>query len=303
MSNSLQNTNNYNKNLKETSKSIFTTYVNIINNYIYLFFDNVKIQNKTYHLYIFKKGLECLSHIFNILLLYTNNIEITKIYCEKSYFYYVEFISQIENTNNNFLQLNSKDASLFIYKKTIFDINNDIRKQFSINNNNKIKIINCKTLTKIYNSLILIKFNSYSNNLKNITINLYKIVQSLINLYDNNEYQYYENIDTIFCFIDKFIINCKNTSINNININDTNDTNDTNNIKHTNDSNNIKHTNDTNNVDQIQNNQLLEIFISKLKKITKNKDYIKKNIMVEDNIDLSNICSPNKFINNLIKLN
>ena len=44
---------------------------------------------------------------------------------KQAIFYYVEFIGQIGEDSQGFLQLNSKDAILFVYKKTIFDINND----------------------------------------------------------------------------------------------------------------------------------------------------------------------------------
>ena len=71
-----------------------------------------------------------LKHIFNILLLYTRNLKLTIHHCKKAYLFYVEFIGQIGNDNHSYLQLNSKDAILFVYKKTIFEINNEYRKQF-----------------------------------------------------------------------------------------------------------------------------------------------------------------------------
>ena len=43
--------------------------------------------------------------------------------------YYIEFIEQIGEEGNSFLQLSSKDAMLFVYKKTIFDINIEYKKK------------------------------------------------------------------------------------------------------------------------------------------------------------------------------
>jgi hypothetical protein len=40
----------------------------------------------------------------------------------------VEFIGQITGEQNTFLQLTSKDAIMFVYKKTIFEIHGDFRK-------------------------------------------------------------------------------------------------------------------------------------------------------------------------------
>ena len=46
----------------------------------------------------------------------------TYYHCEKGIYYFTEFISQIEN-ENSFLKLSSIDAIIFVYKKTIYNIN------------------------------------------------------------------------------------------------------------------------------------------------------------------------------------
>ena len=155
---SLCNLANYKSKLSSSLQSIFANYGEIVSNYINLFYECIKIENKDYFYYLFKNGLMSITHIFNMLLLYTNNLELTQSYCQNSLFYYVEFISQIDNINHSFLELNGKDASLFIYKKSIFEINNDIKKNANIKNN--IKITNAKLLTNIYVKLIEIIYNN-----------------------------------------------------------------------------------------------------------------------------------------------
>ena len=59
---------------------------------------------------------------FYLLLHYTNNVTFTYYHCEKGIYYFTEFISQIEN-ENSFLKLSSIDAIIFVYKKTIYNIN------------------------------------------------------------------------------------------------------------------------------------------------------------------------------------
>ena len=58
--------------------------------------------------------------------MYTKNIELTMFHSKKALYYYIEFIGQISDVSvhHSYLQLNSKDATLFVYKKTIYDINN-----------------------------------------------------------------------------------------------------------------------------------------------------------------------------------
>jgi len=47
---------------------------------------------------------------------------------QKAFYYYTEFIGQITGDQNIFLQLTSRDAMMFVYKKTIFEIHNDYKK-------------------------------------------------------------------------------------------------------------------------------------------------------------------------------
>ena len=98
---------------------------------------------------------------------YTNNLSFTHYHCEKGIYYFTEFISQIEN-ENSFLKLSSIDAIIFVYKKTIYNINKTLiditKKEYVIDINNIIKILEnintysnyCK-LNHLYIALLDIK--------------------------------------------------------------------------------------------------------------------------------------------------
>ena len=60
-------------------------------------------------------GLRTLTHIFKFLLLANIPMPNIKTHCIKSYYYYCEFILQIQNNSS----LNYTDASLFVIKKFI----------------------------------------------------------------------------------------------------------------------------------------------------------------------------------------
>ena len=60
-----------------------------------------------------------------------------KYHTNNAVIYFLGFVEQLANANNNYLNLNIKDAIMFIYKKTIFDI---IKKD---------KIVNCKKTNNI----------------------------------------------------------------------------------------------------------------------------------------------------------
>merc|ERR1711991_36992 len=139
-------------------------------------------------------GVESLTHIFTFLIFYTKNMPLTYHHCEKSLFYYIEFIGQIGDDNHTFLQLNSKDAVLFIYEKSIFDKINLFTNLYKntvniIVNSNNIDIVselenrnnlyqeNFVLVNDIFN--LIISKNKNKNTSSNITY-YYKITKKLL---------------------------------------------------------------------------------------------------------------------------
>lgn len=74
--------------------------------------------------FLILRGLETTTHVFKYVLLYTQNLEGAYHHAQKSIYYYLEFIAQIAEQRNAFLQLSSRDAITYVYKKTIYLINN-----------------------------------------------------------------------------------------------------------------------------------------------------------------------------------
>ena len=107
-------------------------YTELIIQFLMYAKENILIQSDSYYFFIIKRGLETISHIFKFLFMYTKNFALTIHHCKKSFFYYTEFIGQIGDDNHTYLQLNSKDAILFVFKKTIFEINNKYRQNFNL---------------------------------------------------------------------------------------------------------------------------------------------------------------------------
>jgi hypothetical protein len=90
--------------------------------YLKYVLENHKIKNACYKKFILIRGLETINHVFYFILYYTNNLEITYFHSQKAIYFYVEFIQQTSTEENSFLQLNSRDAIMYVYKKTIFEI-------------------------------------------------------------------------------------------------------------------------------------------------------------------------------------
>lgn len=79
-------------------------------------------------------GLKSIIHIVRLLLLYTNNIECAIYYGDLSIIYYLEFLTQITTDGQSFIKLTIRDAIIFVYKKTIFNILKESRKTTPSNN-------------------------------------------------------------------------------------------------------------------------------------------------------------------------
>lgn len=191
----LNNIENYNIIIEQNEYVLFLKYIGLIHELIENATDHLTIQKEIYLKYVLINAIKNTCYIYNILLLYTKNLELTIYHTQKSILYYIEFIGQIGDNNHSFLKLNSKDAKLFTYKKTIFNVNEEYRKEFEESKETKEKLKNLGLFINIYNCIInqYIEYADFDENFlpnlqKIVFTKLYKIVESLIQfkLKDNN---------------------------------------------------------------------------------------------------------------------
>ena len=76
---------NYKQTLDVSLKIISYTYINIISEFLLHISENIVIQDKQYYIFIVKRGLDTIKHIFNILLLYTKNLDLTIHHTKKAF--------------------------------------------------------------------------------------------------------------------------------------------------------------------------------------------------------------------------
>ena len=89
-------------------------------------------------------------------------------------------MEQMMEDMHTFLQLTPKDACLFVYKKTIYEINNEYRSSYNIKETQDEKIIN--EILQVYYRLlcsIIETDNDPINIIKSLHNNIFKIVQAL----------------------------------------------------------------------------------------------------------------------------
>ena len=125
-------------------QQIIEIYVNVITEFLELLNQNELFSNFDNITTIIYIGLNAINRVFEYVLIKTKNLQKTVYYSQKTYIYYLEYMEQIL-CSNLYQSLNSKDAILFIYKKTIFDLYDGENNQ-SFNTMNNIMTLNEDTI-------------------------------------------------------------------------------------------------------------------------------------------------------------
>jgi len=184
---SLNNVENYKSTLNYTVSDILNKHNLLIIEYFKFITEKVHLKNNACNKFIIIRGLETISHVFNNILYYTKNVDLAFYHGQKAFYFYVEFIEQISDDQHTFLQLNSRDASMFVYKKTLFDINNEYRKNMdseltSKNYSEYFDILQIHTNILKYILSFLIHKCNFSSDEKNSFIN--NIINKSMHIFD-----------------------------------------------------------------------------------------------------------------------
>jgi hypothetical protein len=156
MPHALQDVGTYKDEMACSSSEAFAKYGLLIGEYLRLAAGSQKCAttDDLRFRYVLINGIRTLTHVFRMLLLYTRNLDATWYHCQKAAYYYVEFMGQIGGDANGFLQLNAKDAALFVYKKSIFEINSEKRKEFGSMVGHDDQLDNIDTLTGVFGKCV-----------------------------------------------------------------------------------------------------------------------------------------------------
>jgi hypothetical protein len=151
---SLQSLDNYKAKASWNSCVLAAKFIEVINDYSEQAIENLHSANDGYLKYLIIKGQKTILHIFMLILLYTNNDELALHHSQKASYLYIEFMGQIGQADNCYLGLSARDASLFVYKKTIFDINSNVRKDWVAGDKRtRGKIETIELMVKLYIAL------------------------------------------------------------------------------------------------------------------------------------------------------
>ena len=187
---SLTTKSNYRPTLSEDMDVLLISFITIIHHYIIYFFEN----KETIKPNLMNKGIHMLAHIFIILLHYSKSLGLTIHHCKTAIVYYVEYINQITDKDDNmFFNLSLKDAIIYVYTKTIYVVPDDIRQKHILTILEKQQLENIQENIHKYcnlaqNMVILSSFQDASINKKEEFLNelLETIKLGIIKLHSNS---------------------------------------------------------------------------------------------------------------------
>ena len=203
----LSDITNYRHNIDNNLKNIISVYYSLIERYLNKCSELNARKDKAYLKYIVRKGVEIINHVFTQCLIYTKNLELTFQTSQSAFLYYCEFMSQIGNESHSYLKLSVKDATLFVYKKTIFEINQNMRKHMT-NLSQDIELINhFNVFLSLYNGICYNLIDEFEfNDDKNVydmclnirdTINI--LNKRIISLFEENQENTLKNNEISLC--------------------------------------------------------------------------------------------------------
>ena len=180
---SLNDSNNYICNLTNTIGDIVNKYNTLLMEYLNFIVDNISVKNSAYSKFIIERGIETITHVFTMLLYYSRNVDMAYYHGQRSFYFYVEFIGQISEDQHTFLNLSSRDAAMFVYKKTIFELSTDYRKNLTEPSKDTIEKLDTLNVNiNIFKNIIFFTLQEMKITEKNAIIgNLVKHLESMCN--------------------------------------------------------------------------------------------------------------------------
>ena len=207
---SLHNNENFKKELESEISEVAIKLSELFIDYFKFIVENIKLKKSNFSRFIITRGLDTIVNVFNFILFYTKTLNVAYFHCQKAFYFYVEFVGQISEDEKMFLKLSSRDATTYVYKKTIFEINNEIKKKNeNISDYTRLKLDIINSYVDLYKTILLKLINNDFLNNDKLTIieNIYKKLNNLTNklniklLYEIVE-KLYHQIDEDAYFLD-----------------------------------------------------------------------------------------------------
>ena len=171
---------------------ILETYSKVVNEYLGLLNESEIMKDMNFPISSVYVGLNAIHRVFEIILMKTKSIEKTYCYCQRAYYYYLEYIEQIYRAKLS-QNLNHMDIILFVYKKTIYDTYD------GDDNDNSHTLSNIMTL---HNETL----NFDEKELRNLLLKITKMI-NVVFYWENTNIEFHERISISSKYLFRFLNN------------------------------------------------------------------------------------------------
>lgn len=215
---SLTDIKNYNNELNKGELILYLkTYNLIIEDFLKKSFESINYETSEHFYQILIRGVNSLEHIFNLLFLYTKNINLTLYYTNKASHGYIGYTNRLIISNadkmlspntNNVISLireikNTKNAMLCVYDESIKKIDEEYKKKYVVKKDEIIYFDVIKTWSKFANLIFLSGINMDYKKIDK------KDITSKINEIKKNNEKYIDGLLTAILTLDESSINNK----------------------------------------------------------------------------------------------
>ena len=203
---SLSNNDNYLK-VFPNKYDACNKLADILYEYIKTIFENSKQKQTKYHNFIMIRGLETIINVYTYLLQNTNNLDLAIYHTHRSFLFYLEFVEQITDEQHVFLQLTSRDATMYVYKKTIFDVKREILKEYISEINAELTYLNnVSQFFKLLGSLLINQMTEKRIDIEKTKIIFNKFKKNNYSLENINEFiNSLSKLENTYHLVDEFV--------------------------------------------------------------------------------------------------
>jgi hypothetical protein len=106
---------------------VYVEYTKLLNDFLIHFSSKSEkfLKQENDCVYLLQNGINTVTHVFNITLSQTGNLDFVIQTSQQAILYYTQFIDQIDENIMYDLNISSSSASIFVYKKTIYGLKRD----------------------------------------------------------------------------------------------------------------------------------------------------------------------------------
>ena len=170
-----------------SKEELIETYVTLMKNFFDLVSKSDSMKELNFPISSLYIGINSIHRVFEYAIMKTKNIDKSIYYAQNTYYYYLEYMNQIHQSNLS-QSLNHIDAVLFVYKKTIFDLSNNEQ-----NTMNNIMTLNNHSIT-IDDEVC-----------KQLFMNISNIMNTLF-YFSNQQIDFYNRKTICDCYLERFLL-------------------------------------------------------------------------------------------------